>query len=57
MLNHPMSVAHPQIMSQANTTSNSLAKMKTIGEIKSSNPPGQQQTLEMKNVQSMISNL
>ena len=58
MLNHPVSVAHPQIMSQANTTSNSLAKMKTIVEIKSSNQPHQvQQTLEMKNVQSMISNL
>jgi G2/mitotic-specific cyclin-B, other len=52
------SLNQPQIMTQTNTATNSLAKMKTIGDLKSSNHNNnQQQPQDIKNVQSMINNL
>ena len=56
------SLNQPQILTQTNTATNSLAKMKTIGDLKSNHNNNQhltqhQQPQDIKNVQSMINNL
>ncbi len=44
-------------MSQTNTAANSLAKIKTLGDLKTLNGGAQQQTQEVKQIQNLMTSM